>query len=106
MSTCPCCGQSLEGGAPAKALEFVPLSPRKRRVIEVLAKAHPRRIPIHDLSDLVYSDDPNGGPDDAPAVLRTTICHINRTLAAYGWRISGSRKGMRNGYGLMRVDAK
>ena len=62
MTCCPTCGQAINGPAPVKALADARLSNMERRIVDALARAFPRGIRSPELVELVYADDPNGGP--------------------------------------------
>ena len=67
------------------------LPPVKRRIDDLVCR-HPG-IAAERLRELVWIDDPAGGPED-PKVLYVHVSQLNQQLAPYGieiWRISQSR---------------
>lgn len=41
------------------------------------------------IADEVYAMDPNGGPGDPEGCVGVQICHANKRLAPFGYRIVG-----------------
>jgi hypothetical protein len=75
--------------------------PVRRRIIEILS-AHPEGLMRSHLFDLVYADDPNGGPNDM-RVIPVLIKHANRELAPQGWQIK-TTLGRGALYKLVKID--
>ena len=48
-----------------------------------------RRCPLmtHELIDLCYGDDPDGGPERAGRIIQSKICTLTKTLRPLGWEI-------------------
>lgn len=79
---CPCCGRA-----------FPPLFEirgwAQRRLVEALCD-HVNGLSRHRLMDLIYHDDPYGGPE-SPNIIAVLAGHANKQLAAYGYRITCDR---------------
>ncbi|NIH74459.1 hypothetical protein FHV99_001666 [Ochrobactrum sp. P20RRXII] len=87
---------------PTTELEDAPLSRGQKNIVDALAAIYPRRIYINDLVDNVYAFDPNGGPDNAPQVVRTQICYLRKRLPSFGWTIPMNNRGAGN-HGYYRL---
>lgn len=93
---CPCCG-SIGSRPDVQALQHANVRGLARKAIAVLLRAYPRTMSMRQLADLVYSDDPTGGPNDPENSLASTFSQSRHELAKSGWRI-GSRDRDRRGY--------
>lgn len=65
-------------------------------IIEALSDAYPRRMHMRDLVDNVYAFDPNGGPENAVGVIRTTMVGLRKMLPPHGWTIPKQSCGRGN----------
>lgn len=101
---CPCCGKPINGAAPIDSLVTARLSPEQLRIIDALASAYPRGITRRVLADIVFADDPNGGPDSAENQMSVQMHWMRPTLRQLGWTV-GVRKGSRLVY-LTPLEAK
>jgi hypothetical protein len=91
---CPTCGKEITGPVPIGIVaETFPET--MKRIIFALAGG--RRLSRAALADMIYDDDPQGGPLTAESVVATTISIHRKTLAEYGWQITSEfgRKGYR-----------
>jgi hypothetical protein len=79
-TTCPRCGSPT----PPK----LRLPPIKRRILEAVVK-HPD-IPAERLREIVWADDPNGGPEDRK-VLHVHVFQLNRLLIPHGLVVRAGR---------------
>jgi hypothetical protein len=75
--------------------------PVRQRIVDVIAN-RPDGITRAELLDVVYGDDPNGGPDN-PNTICVLINHANEELAAQGWHIAPARLGRGARYRLVRI---
>jgi hypothetical protein len=73
----------------------------RQRIVELIAN-RPDGIMRNEPLDLVYADDPNGGPDN-PNTVSVLIKHANTELAAQGFRISPAWLGRGARYRLVRI---
>jgi hypothetical protein len=73
----------------------------RQRIVNLVAD-RPDGITRGELLDLVYADDPNGGPDN-PNTISVLIKHANEELAAQGFRIEPAWLGPGARYRLVRV---
>lgn len=90
MKCCPTCGQTLP---PASELNGVVLSKTRKRIYELVRRAGKYGIISDDLFDLVYQDDPNGGPENGKHVVSQHIYYMNRQLAPIGKKITAGGRG-------------
>ena len=95
---CPCCGAPVRVEAWKKALSV--LTPQQRRIAEIVASRP--GIRMIEVADLVYADDPDGGPEWAEASLAVQTCRANARLAPFGFAIRAGR-GCRNGYRVTKI---
>ena len=94
INHCKACGHPLPD-------DFVPglrLVGMQKRILEIVSKRTPAGVSARELVDLVYQDDPNGGPEAADVSVKTTICRLNKTLKEHGLRITGKRGSRSLGY--------
>lgn len=94
---CPCCGAQMASPG-LEALRYVTLPRMERRVLDELIDAYPKSLSIQQLVNLVWADDPTGGPDTANNSISVYLHHIRRKLSDFGWsagRIPGSYAGVR-----------
>ena len=75
--------------------------PVRQRIVDVIAD-RPDGITRVELLDLVYADDPSGGPDN-PNTICVLIKHANAELAAQGFRIAPTWLGRGARYRLVRI---
>lgn len=94
---CPCCGQAIHAGrAPIEALEAAPLTVAERRLVQALVRIYPRSTTKTHLVDVLYDDDPNGGPETANLVVAVHLSRLRKKLPSYGWTIPSNRAGRGN----------
>ena len=75
--------------------------PVRQRIVNLVA-SRPDGITRGELLDLVYADEPNGGPDN-PNTISVLIKHANEELVAQGFRIEPAWLGRGARYRLVRV---
>ena len=75
--------------------------PVRQRIVNLVA-SRPDGITRGELLDLVYADEPNGGPDN-PNTISVLIKHANEELAAQGFCIEPAWLGPGARYRLVRV---
>jgi hypothetical protein len=80
ITCCPGCGRPL----PHDGLVLPPV---KRRIYDIVSR-HPG-ISAERLRELVWIDDPAGGPEDRK-VLHVHVHQLNRRLAPFGIAVRGS----------------
>ena len=83
ITCCPGCGRPMPR-------DDIVLPPIKRRIYDIVSRHH--GISAERLRELVWIDDPSGGPED-PKVLHVHVCQLNRLLVPYGVEIRGSVSG-------------
>jgi hypothetical protein len=75
--------------------------PVRQRIVDLIAN-RPDGITRSELIDIVYADDPNGGPDN-PNTICVLVHHANAELAPQGFRILPAWRGRGARYRLVRV---
>lgn len=95
---CPCCG-SMTPITPEVIRARLPGV--KRRIYDIVRKRHPSGISAKILTELVYADDPEGGPESTNCV-HVHVGHINKIISDYGWQIK-ARRGASDGYKLVKL---
>jgi hypothetical protein len=91
---CPCC----RGSGEVQSLTGVSLSMLERRIYEIVQSCGGEGIDMHRLSERVYADRRDGGPEYAADSIRATICRMNKRLAASGRQVKASTLGRGAGY--------
>lgn len=89
MTICPTCGQEA-------ALDFpdgLELPPIRFKIFEAVRRAGPRGITPESLLNVVYGDDPNGGPLQAHKSVQVSIHKMNDKLRGWGLRIRSGARG-------------
>ena len=71
------------------------------RILDVLATGKNRFLPAKRIADLIYANDPNGGPGDAVNVVASSISRIRTKLASVGLGVE-NRKTI--GYRLIKLE--
>ena len=85
---CPCCGQTLPADPPT-----IRLSPQQTLIFNRVVQAGAHGVSRNVLLDLMYRDDPAGGPLTFDKVLHVQVCQINRKLKALGKKIKSTGLG-------------
>ena len=75
--------------------------PVRQRIVDLIAN-RPDGITRGEILDVVYADDPNGGPGN-PNTVSVLIKHANEELAAQGWHIAPAWLGRGARYRLVRI---
>jgi hypothetical protein len=73
----------------------------RQRIVDLIAN-RPDGITRGELLDLVYADDPGGGPDN-PNTISVLIALANKQLADQGWHIEPAWLGRGARYRLVRI---
>lgn len=99
--TCEKCGHPM----PTDVLPGVPkMGPIKKRIFQAVSKATPYGIPLPDLFDKIYRDDPDGGPLDTHGIA-VHIAQMNRKwLRPRGLEIRSALGRGNSSYTLRRID--
>lgn len=98
-ASCPCCGAPVRIEPWEAALED--LTPMQRRIAEAVAKRPGLRRA--ELTDLVYAQDPDGGPMTADSSVASQISRMNQRLGRHGFRIASRHGGGYLGYSVRPV---
>jgi hypothetical protein len=81
ITCCPGCGRPL----PRDNLGLPHI---KRRIYELVSR-HPG-ISAEHLCELVWADDPSGGPESGRKAIHVHVNQLNRRLAVFGIAVRGS----------------
>lgn len=100
-ATCPTCGHAITRDfAPASLPCPTEVTGQQVVILDALIAAWPRDVTMARLIDLLYGDDPDGGPDDPGRVVRVQVHRMKAWMQSYGWTIR-NRYGF--GYRLERL---
>lgn len=101
VSTCPCCGQPIEGLGPQQAANQI--GGYFRLIVEAILNLSTggRPVPAFEIADRIYRDDPDGGPDDPTNTIRVLIWKRRQQYRALGWDVR-SLCGRGGGYSIVR----
>lgn len=77
---CHCCGNPV-----FRDEVFNVLSGLQRRIFSVVKRAGQAGIPRRDIKDIVYANDPSGGPDTN--TISVAVCQMKPRLARFGLTI-------------------
>jgi hypothetical protein len=95
LRLCPACQRPLPEA-------LIVTGPRRQRLVNILAD-RPDGVPVRDLVDLVYADDPNGGPLTAQRSLNVIAHRANIQLRPQGYQIKSMWLGRGARYRLTRI---
>lgn len=98
MTHCPCCGRTMLLETPADIGASIPMSCFERRAFDVLAKRFGAWTPSWQLIDAVYSDAPDGGPENDRVAIGAVVTNLRRKLKGTGLMIgyvAGRNEGIR-----------
>jgi hypothetical protein len=95
---CPCCRQALPD-KPDICAEF---GGHMALILDALERAGERGLTVVQLADIVYADQPGGGPNDPHNVIQAIICNHRKRLAEFGYAIVCNAT-WRGKYRLFRV---
>lgn len=102
MKCCETCGQIL----PETEFDGLKLHPNQQRLFDIVKRAGSGGILSTDLFDLLYRDDPNGGPDTGMQTLYTRISLLNVKLRRFGYVIRAPGGSGPQAYSLRRRTKK
>lgn len=92
---CPCCNRPMDAAyAPIESLSEGRLEPQMRAIVSALSKAYPRPVSHSALFDILYGDDPNGGPENPRNVVAVRIWKVRKQIEKYGWTIPHNNGGI------------
>jgi hypothetical protein len=94
VATCKCCGQTLPS---SPILPDLVTGGKQRELIDAVWRAGRYGIKTEQLFQVLYQDDPEGGPGTGHRALHALICYTNRKLRPQGFIIYGD--GQRSGRG-------
>lgn len=100
---CPCCGGEMEGGSPEVVLD-AGLTPLEMAIMTPLVKAYPRGMTARQLADIVYAEDPNGGPLQADRCIAVHMFYIRAKIKPLGWHVGGVRGRGTRYLNISRID--
>ena len=70
---------------------------RRATLLQAVHKAGARGVTVARLFDLLYGDDPNGGPQDGANIISVYVSQINERLAKFALRVRCNRNGRAGG---------
>lgn len=103
--SCPCCRQPV----PIPTLETVTLAlnlqPLQERILRAIWRGKGQAVPTSRVFDVMYEDDPDGGPSDAEMyrAFKVALCRLRGRLAGSG--VSIENVGYRRGWRLVMAEA-
>ncbi|TCP88953.1 transcriptional regulator [Rhizobium sp. PP-CC-2G-626] len=101
--SCPCCGQNLVSSLPAAGLKNVRFyGSTQTLVLHALAEAYPRGMTKEQLFDVIYSENPDGGPLYGPNIIAIHIGKLRPKIEQLGWTIPHNAVGAGN-FGSYRL---
>ena len=103
--TCPCCGSAGTRPDPKAVVDAIKMSPTQRRIADLLASRFGRPVLCEHVADVVYADDPDGGPDGGIRVISAHISKIRRRIAKHGLSIDCGRGPGEHSYRMTWSDA-
>lgn len=95
VKICECCGQEIRTDIDLG----VKLSRGDRTIVNAVHKAGKNGILTPRLFDILYSDDPDGGPETGMKTLHTRVHLLNRKIKPAGYYIRGEHSGGERVYG-------
>lgn len=101
---CPTCGHEVEE-VPAKALAAVRVTGQCRLILTALIDRYPAEVAHQSLWVRLYSDRPDGGPDNPGNLISVQIGRLRHALTPYGWTVSKAKcgTGSRGRYRLEKI---
>lgn len=94
MLICPCCSQATGKVDPVWLGPYIrDLTPQQQIIYDILARSFGRRVSSDLIREVVYSDDPDGGPDDARNVVVVQIYQLRLRLRQHGLTVSMNKFG-------------
>ena len=100
VHVCSCCAKAIRDGlSDEPSLHF---GPKAKRVLDAVRRAKDAGISRPDVAAIVYSDDPDGGPDSSN-VISVVIHKMNKKLAPHGMKIQ-STGGPGAVYRLIKIE--
>jgi hypothetical protein len=91
---CPVCNQALKNPAlEIGQITEIRMTKHRKRILEKLIEAYPRRVDRDDVLDAIYFDHPKDGPEWATSGLAALVCEFNKQLTKFGWIIKGGKSG-------------
>jgi hypothetical protein len=99
VRTCKCCGHPLPDEGVLAAL-----TPLQRRVFTAIQRAGPAGVPASQLMDIVYADDPTGGPVSTN-IISVVANQMKPRLIPFGVQLRGKR-GAGGYYVLEKLEGK
>lgn len=94
---CPHCGAPMPD-VPLEAM-LSACTPGQRRILDLVARRP--GLSGNEVADVVYQDDPDGGPLYARGTIAVQVKNLNKRILPLGWRVEG-RAGF-HGYRLERL---
>lgn len=98
---CPCCRRPIEAPTLEMVIDHCQLSPMQARVLTAVWKAKGFPVMPARVFDVMYADDPNGGPGerDMYRAFKVALCYLRKRLKGSGVAIESVGYG--RGYRLI-----
>jgi DNA-binding winged helix-turn-helix (wHTH) protein len=94
---CPVCNQALKNPTlEIHQITEIRMTKHRKRILEKLIAAYPRRVGREDIISAVYFDCSKDGPEWAYQCLYSMVLALNKKLFDHGWQVKGHGKGMGN----------
>lgn len=77
---CPHCGAQFARPTPAQIVAALKIDRQMRQIAEFLAMRFGTFVSRDRLCDLIYAEDPDGGPLNADSTVSVRICGLRRCL--------------------------
>lgn len=97
VEVCKCCGHPL----PPDDLEQR-LTPMQGRLYQILRRAGTRGVEGRMLMELLYQDDPSGGPESTN-IINVMSKNINKRLEAFGLAVQATARGPGGRHRLVKL---
>jgi DNA-binding response OmpR family regulator len=77
---CGCCGQEVREVSVDALIVSSKLTATEQTIVEILARANGKVVPVSKIADELYADHPDGGPLCAHGVIYVTIHRLRQKL--------------------------
>ncbi|RJT42032.1 winged helix family transcriptional regulator [Mesorhizobium waimense] len=84
MSACPCCGFREGTGSPVEIGKTIRLTRKERALFAIFAGNFGKFLSAGEIVDVLYADDPDGGPEMAENSLSVGMRNFKEKIRARG----------------------
>jgi len=98
---CPCCKRPVGVPDLAVIMDYYDVPPLEGAILTAVWRGKGLPVPTERVFDVMYSDDPDGGPEPARMyqAFKVSLCHLRQRLKGSG--VSIENCGYRRGYRLV-----